>query len=256
MNSPIPLLERTRLEKAAQDAGFDLRSQEEGSWLVFRSTAFSQALGVAATSQGGYRLGLTDSSVCRQIAAELGLQVSIQSEPWSVGLEGAADYEKLYHSIDRAADMFRVMAGIGLQHYRERTHTPPDATEISRLVRQRIGQDIFRATLIEYWGGRCALTSLDEPQLLRASHIKPWARCETDEERLDVFNGFLLAPHFDALFDAGWITFLDSGAIQVSPSLQLLQRKALGLHGNEALHSLSDAHLPYLAWHRKHWFRK
>ncbi|MDC0682621.1 HNH endonuclease signature motif containing protein [Sorangium atrum] len=50
------------------------------------------------------------------------------------------------------------------------------------------------------------MTGLAVPALLRASHIKPWADCETDAERLDVYNGILLAPHLDAAFDRGFIT--------------------------------------------------
>jgi hypothetical protein len=60
-------------------------------------------------------------------------------------------------------------------------------------VRQRVGQEVFRAALIDYWGGACAVTGLALPEVLRASHSQPWADCTTDEERLDVFNGFLLA---------------------------------------------------------------
>ena len=67
-----------------------------------------------------------------------------------------------------------------------------------------------------YWGGRCAITEVTEPRLLRASHIKPWAKCETDAERLDVYNGLLLAAHLDAAFDAGLISFTDEGAILFS----------------------------------------
>lgn len=63
------------------------------------------------------------------------------------------------------------------------------------------------------------MTGLALPELLRASHIKPWAECSTDDERLDVFNGLLLAPHLDALFDAGWVTFDDDGMVLVSASL-------------------------------------
>jgi putative restriction endonuclease len=46
---------------------------------------------------------------------------------------------------------------------------------------------------VDYWGGRCPISGVDQPELLRASHIKPWADCSTDAERLDVFNGVLLA---------------------------------------------------------------
>ena len=46
------------------------------------------------------------------------------------------------------------------------------------------------------------------PELLRAFHIWSWALCDTDEQRLDVFNGLLLSPNLDALFDGGWLTFM------------------------------------------------
>ncbi|WP_353174341.1 HNH endonuclease [Paracandidimonas soli] len=139
--------------------------------------------------------------------------------------------------------------------FHDRLQTPQNGTEVERMVRQRVGQDIFRASLLDYWGGRCALSGLDEPQLLRASHIKGWAQCDSDQERLDVFNGLLLAAHYDALFDSGWITFLDSGEIQISPHLKPQNRKILGLTGAEVLRGLTAFHAPYLQWHRTHWFR-
>jgi predicted restriction endonuclease len=82
-----------------------------------------------------------------------------------------------------------------------------------------VGQDIFRHGLLEYWEGRCAITGLAVPELLRASHIKPWAECGTDAERLDVFNGLLLAPQIDAAFDLGFIGIEDEGTVVVSPAL-------------------------------------
>ncbi len=54
---------------------------------------------------------------------------------------------------------------------------------------------------------------------LLASHIEPWAACETDAERLDVYNGLLLAPHLDAAFDQGFISFAADGELMVSPQL-------------------------------------
>jgi len=38
---------------------------------------------------------------------------------------------------------------------------------------QRVGQDPFRQGLLDFWEGRCAITGLAVPELLRASHIKP-----------------------------------------------------------------------------------
>lgn len=87
------------------------------------------------------------------------------------------------------------------------------------MVVQCVGQDIFRQGLMEFWEGRCAITGLAVPELLRASHIKPWADCATDAERLDVYNGLLLAPHLDALFDQGFITIAADGRVVRSPAL-------------------------------------
>jgi len=133
---------------------------------------------------------------------------------------------------------------------------PPSTTEAIRMVKQRVGQDLFRHALMEYWGGACAVTGLDLPAVLRASHAKPWAKCETDLERLDVFNGFLLSAHLDALFDSGFMTFDDDGAVVVSAKLSSAQVGLLGITSDIApkLRWISPSHLPYLAWHRSEVF--
>src|SRR4029077_11594397 len=130
------------------------------------------------------------------------------------------------------------------------TRTLPRTTEAERLVIQRVGQDVFRDALLAYWGGRCAVTSVVETRLLRASHIKPWARCETDAERLNVYNGLLLAAHLDAAFDVGLISFSDDGRILLSAQFTHGDREALGIHDQLALRRVSPGHLPDLAWHR------
>jgi predicted restriction endonuclease len=48
-----------------------------------------------------------------------------------------------------------------------------------------------------------------DPALLRASHIVPWAQCQTDALRLDVPNGLLMSALWDAAFDAGLVSFDD-----------------------------------------------
>ena len=78
-----------------------------------------------------------------------------------------------------------------LQTFRVRAAGLPRTTEAERLVVQRIGQDIFRKSLLEYWKHLCPLTGFAEPALLRASHIVRWAECDDDARRLDVYNGLL-----------------------------------------------------------------
>ena len=90
-----------------------------------------------------------------------------------------------------------------LPRFRAQTAKLPQTTEAERLVVQRIGQNLFRDALMDYWGGRCPITGITEPALLRASHIVPWADCN-DEQRLDVHNGLLLSALWDAAFDRAW----------------------------------------------------
>ena len=65
---------------------------------------------------------------------------------------------------------------------------------------------------MQYWNGPCPLSGIAEPELLRASHIVPWAACESDAERLDVHNGLLLSALWDAAFDKGLTSFADGGS--------------------------------------------
>ncbi len=103
---------------------------------------------------------------------------------------------------------------------------------------------------MDYWQGKCCVTGLDVPELLRASHIRPWAQCETDEQRLDVFNGLLLAPHLDALIDAGLMTVDAAGVVQLSAKLTVERRTALGLNGELKVAALRAEHHAYLDFHR------
>lgn len=135
------------------------------------------------------------------------------------------------------------------------TKSMPRATEAERLVVQRVGQDLFRRALLDYWRGRCCVTGLAVPELLRASHIKPWAVCDSDDERLDVFNGLLLAPHLDALFDGGWVTFDEAGELLVSRTLPQTALALFGLQPSLRADYLTSQHLRYLAFHRAEVFR-
>ena len=68
------------------------------------------------------------------------------------------------------------------------------------LINARLGHGQFRVDLERRWNGRCALTGCGITAMLRASHIKPWAK-SSNHDRLNPDNGLLLAAHVDALFD-------------------------------------------------------
>lgn len=97
-------------------------------------------------------------------------------------------------------------------------------TEREALVQARIGQGRFRSELVSLWGKGeiCALTRIDAPEMLTASHIKPW-RNSDDTERLDPCNGLLLVAHVDRAFDRNLLSFREERdgtfAISIHPRL-------------------------------------
>jgi hypothetical protein len=117
----------------------------------------------------------------------------------------------LYGALSRAYQLGVSLPDAPLQVFRNRAAGLPCTTEAERLVVQRIGQDVFRNSLLEYWKHRCPLTGVEDQALLRASHIVPWAECGDDAQRLDVYNGLLLSALWDAAFDAGKVSFSDEG---------------------------------------------
>ena len=130
----------------------------------------------------------------------------------------------------------------------------PKCTDVSATVRQalieaRIGQGGYRTRLMTLWGGRCAITGCDLPEVVMASHSKAWAD-SSNEERLDEYNGLLLAAHVDRLFDAGLISFSDDGSMLQSARLSDAQLGALGISPTAKLQGLSPRHAPYLSAHR------
>lgn len=125
-------------------------------------------------------------------------------------------------------------------------------TETDSIVRSRIGQGTFRMKVIELWGS-CSVTGVRDLSLLRASHIKPW-RASTNAERLDPYNGLLLHPLLDHLFDNGFITFDHSGAMIVSSRITSDDRDRLQLDSSLMLRIVPEKTREYLNYHREHVF--
>ena len=86
--------------------------------------------------------------------------------------------------------------------------------------------------------------------MLRASHVKPWSKSD-DREKIDGFNGLLLAPHVDHLFDKGYITFEPKGEMVVSPNLntEILNRWKIPQILNVG--SFSSEQSEYLRFHHQ-----
>jgi hypothetical protein len=246
VENPPGFVVRTEAQKAAWDNGYRLERGVENGWLHYASTTAPGSIWIAgASSQGPWFLSLDHSGVVAEVGA---LPVSPVAGP-GVATFGLAGLTELHTTLDRVYKLAMSLPAAPLDRFNAKTANLPRTTEAERMVIQRIGQDVFREALIDYWGGRCPITGIMERALLRASHIVPWADC-SDAQRLDVHNGLLLSALWDAAFDRGLISFADDGEVLVSPQLSESARQALGIATAPRLDGLRDAHRANLALHR------
>ncbi len=248
-----PLIQ-TRLEKAATDNGFDRALAPVGEWLAFASTQCPLRVWLRSSGDAMVLAAFSQHNVFNALS-EHGTPLVAPMPNEAAGGRTVPDAPALHRLLRRAFQLAKMLPNELLHTFEKQVAALPKTTEAERLVVQRVGQNLFRDGLIELWEGHCAVTGLAVPALLRASHIKPWADCESDAERLDVYNGFLLAPHLDAVFDLGFITVQDDGAIVISTALDEGSRAILGLEFPVGVRDLAAGHRKYLSWHRQYVFR-
>ena len=108
-------------------------------------------------------------------------------------------------------------------------YEPKDVTEtVDRIyvsIKQRQGQPEFRQSLIQAYGGRCAITDCDVAQVLEACHIRPYDGPNSN----DLSDGILLRADLHTLFDRGLIG-IDSHASTVIVAQSLLHSDYKGIH--------------------------
>lgn len=131
----------------------------------------------------------------------------------------------------------------------EPTKTPNNKKEEEnkKIVRQaREGQGKYREQLLEQCHF-CPVTMISDERLLIASHIKPWA-ASNDTEKIDPYNGYMLSPMIDKLFDRGFITFTDSRHIVLSEFISPYTWKQIGLKNDTFYKALQmdDKRIEYL----------
>ncbi len=245
----------SRLEKAATDNGFDQELEREGDWLVFASTQCPLRVWLGTFGDAVFLAAFSQQNVARALG-DYGIPMTAPLPKGALAGRTVPAVPALHRLLRRAFQLSKALPNELLHTFEKQVAALPKTTEAERLVVQRVGQNLFREGLLDLWEGHCAVTGLAVPALLRASHIKPWADCETDAERLDVYNGILLAPHLDAAFDRGFITVTDDGTIVVSDALDGAARVTLGLDQPLHVRGLADGHRGYLPWHRERVFNK
>jgi len=247
------ILQRTLIEKSGHENGFEHSLSRVDDQVVLGSARHSAQLAILLK---GDNYLLEVNSTINSLQSELIRSfVAIQFKD---GKFVIPNHDMLAQFLRRVASLAQALPNQAASDYELKVQkelanfssNTTNGTEIERMVRQRIGQNTFRNAMMDYWGGACALTGITVSEILRASHAKPWADCNNDAERLDVFNGFLLSANLDALFDRCLISFDDTGKIIISTRLSLDQCNTLSLNADLCLRWISREHLFYLHYHR------
>lgn len=222
--------------------GYRIDKSERDGWRRYDSTTAPGSVWLACDEDGHWWLALDHGGVVDEF----------DQVPSGMPGPGLARYRfdtttEIHEAVGRVYDLSMSLPDSPLIEFQAKIAGMPRITETERLAVQRIGQGIFRDRLLLFWKGRCPMTGISEPSLLRASHIKPWRDCDTDSDRLNVQNGILLSALWDAAFDAGLVSFRDDGRPQYSSHLDL---SVVDYLSSGTVLRLNDTQRCFMKWHR------
>lgn len=213
-------------------------------------------------------IGRTPSSVAMRLSNYAALDPMLQARG-VVGLRGGLEKCRSYweeFSNDREGLIFeceRILAtyehtSIEKKYHKILEDIPSTLVGTTReqLVQVRVNQSVFRQIVLANYDYKCALSGIDIPELLVASHVIPWA--ENTAERMNPTNGICLSSLYDSAFDKGLISFSDHYRVLFSSRLLENVGKAYYSQYFEPLsgRTLSTEGLKYpvalefLEWHR------
>jgi putative restriction endonuclease len=86
-----------------------------------------------------------------------------------------------------------------------------------QVVKVRVNQSFFRSTVLASYNNTCCITDIQQPELLIASHIRPWSIDE--KNRLNPTNGIAINALHDKAFEAGLLTITPKYQIRISSRL-------------------------------------
>ncbi len=138
-------------------------------------------------------------------------------------------------------------------------HLPQEGLEHEAIVKVRVNQNFFRATVLAAYHFECCITGLSITSLLNASHIVPWS--SDSKNRVNPRNGLCLNALHDRAFDRGLITLTEDYRVKISPTIiadkqAAIQDYLLKYDGVKIM--LPDKFMPdqdLLSYHRTHIFQ-
>ncbi len=196
--------------------------------------------------------------IIRQIALPLVSYIYVEK----VGTETAplyywklfVDFEAIWEK-QNGPLVFRYGKGKTTAEVVEEKTSKKKQAERQEITRARDGQGKYREQLLEQCRF-CPFTMIADERLLIASHIKPWA-ASNDQEKVDPYNGYILSPLYDKLFDRGFITFTEKRRIILSEFISPYTWKQIGLINDAFVKTLpmDEKRAEYLKFHHTSVFK-
>ncbi len=229
------------LKKLLTDAGYD-QHRIEGDWIIAKSSYYRHSAAL-----------LIDEFSVLALPEKVAMQLNLYEDGNFIPLENTPAGFPMGMALEMKELLFWLKKSVKLP---EEKPAGVSTTDVETLRKERRGQEKLRKALDDYWQNQCAVTEVKNRDFLVASHIKPWAECDSDEERLDVYNAFLLNTALDRAFDQGYISFDQEGKIILSPQLNRDEAELMGIHKFMQLRHLEKEHLRYLDYHHENKFKK
>lgn len=128
------------------------------------------------------------------------------------------------------------------------------------IVKIRVGQSLFRKSVLSAYEFQCCISGLSVSQLLVASHIVPWS--EDTNNRLNPSNGLCLSVLHDKAFDLGLIGLDENLRIIISPTVKqgtfdkFLAETVLSYEGKKVyLPKKFQPSISFIEYHRNNIFK-
>jgi putative restriction endonuclease len=150
---------------------------------------------------------------------------------------------KAVPAVDPVSDILEAIANaqVDQEDATERATLDDDYDARLRVRRQivaRQGQATFRASLVDAYGGRCAITGFDAVAALEGAHLRPYRGPESNS----VTNGLLLRADIHTLFDLSLLA--------PDPHTRVIVVSKLLMETQYATFSNSRLAAPAAAWQR------
>lgn len=175
------------------------------------------------------RLGAALNRTPSAIALKLANLASIDDSIPQSGMANASalDRQMCYTFFQRLADSARNLSNdislepnlSGFAARAQTEYSPPETggTNTTRFQSVRQGQSYFRKIVLASYDNKCAMTGIEQQELLVAGHIRKWS--EDVGNRMNPQNGICLNRLQDRAFEANLLAIEDDGKILYSRKL-------------------------------------